>query len=151
MGAETPGRVMLQELADTARATFGARAVSILVADAGAGELVFAAVSGEGADTLSGRRISAARGIAGWVLETGQPLVVEDVTQDPRFAAGFARSTGYVPKGIMAAPIPGDEHPLGVMNVLDRARRPTRNLIEVDLLERFCRLVALALEAAGDA
>ena len=145
MGAETPGRVMLQELTDTARAVFGARAVSILVADADAAELVFAAVSGEGADTLPGRRISAARGISGHVLETGEPLVVEDVTQDARFAAGFARSTGYVPKGIMAAPIPGDERPLGVMSVLDRPHRSTLNLIEVELLERFCRLVGLAL------
>jgi GAF domain-containing protein len=151
VGSETPGRVMLQELADTARAVFGARAVSILVADADGGELEFVAVSGEGADTTPGRRISAARGIAGWVLEAGRPLVVEDVLQDPRFAAGFARSTGYVPKAIMAAPIPGEERPRGVMNVLDRARRPTRNLIEVDLLERFCRLASLALDAVGDA
>ena len=149
MGSVIPGRVMLQAIADTARAAFGARAVSILVADADAGELVFAAVAGEGADTMLGRRISAARGIAGWVLETGQPLVVEDVTKDPRFAAGFARSTGYVPKGIMAAPIRGDERPLGVMNVLDRPHRSTLNQIEVELLERFCHLVALALDGDG--
>src|ERR671915_1621977 len=104
---------MLQELADTARAVFGARAVSIALADEDAGELVFAAVSGEGAETTPGRRISAARGIAGWVLEAGRPLVVEDVAQDPRFAAGFARSTRHLPKAIMAPPIPGAERPLG--------------------------------------
>jgi GAF domain-containing protein len=135
---------MLQEIADTARAVFGARAVSILLADSDAGQLEFAAVSGEGSDTMPGRRISVARGIAGWVLEHGQHLVVEDVAQDPRFAAGFARSSGYVPKEIMAAPIPGA---LGVMNVLDRHHTATLGEIEVELLERFCRLVALALDA----
>jgi GAF domain-containing protein len=140
VGSET----MLQALADTARAVFGARAVSILVADGG--ELEFAAVSGEGSDSMPGRRISVGRGIAGWVLEHGQHLVVEDVAQDPRFAAGFARSSGYVPKEIMAAPIPGAERPLGVMNVLDRHHRATLGEIEVELLERFCGLVALALD-----
>jgi GAF domain-containing protein len=142
--------VLLQAIADTARAVFRARAVSILVADADAEELVFAAVAGEGADTMPGRRISVHRGISGWVLSTGQPLVVEDVTQDPRFAAGFARSTGYVPQGILAAPIPGDERPLGVVNVLDRPRRAATRVTEIELLERFCHLVAVALAADRD-
>jgi GAF domain-containing protein len=135
---------MLQAIADTARAVFGARAVSILVAVEDGKELEFAAVSGEGDDTTPGRRISAARGVAGWVFAEGRPLVVEDVTQDPRFAAGFARSTGYVPKAIMSAPVLGDDGPIGVMNVLDR-RRAGAGMAEVEILERFCHLAALAL------
>jgi GAF domain-containing protein len=136
---------MLQGLADTARAVFGARATSIMVADEATGELVFAAVSGEGADTMPGRRVPATQGIAGWVLAAGQSLVVEDVLQDPRFAESFARSTGYVPKGIMTAPLLGEDGPVGVMSVLDRPRRAEFSLIEVELLERFCHLATLAL------
>jgi signal transduction protein with GAF and PtsI domain len=109
-------------------------------------------VAGEGSDTMPGRRTPASAGIAGWVLAAAQPLTVEDVTQDPRFAASFARSTGYVPKGIMAAPILGDEGSIGVMSVLDRPRRSEFSLIEVELLERFCHLAALALvDGAGAA
>jgi len=136
---------MLQPLAETARAVFGARAVSILVAEEDSGQFLFAAVAGEGADTMPGTRIPAHTGIAGWVLAAGQPLVVEDVTQDPRFAADFARSTGYLPKGIMTAPILGEDGPIGVISVLDRPRRAEFSLVEVELLERFCHLVALAL------
>jgi GAF domain-containing protein len=136
---------MLQPLAETARAVFGARAVSILVAEEDSGQFLFAAVAGEGADTMPGTRIPANTGIAGWVLAAGQPLVVEDVTQDPRFAADFARSTGYLPKGIMTAPILGEDGPIGVISVLDRPRRAEFSLVEVELLERFCHLVALAL------
>jgi GAF domain-containing protein len=136
---------MLQGLADTARAVFGARACSIVLHDPEEDELVFEAVSGEGSDTMPGRRTPASAGIAGWVLAAEQPLTVEDVTQDPRFSAAFARSTGYVPKGIMAAPILGEEGSLGVISVLDRPRRSEFSLIEVELLERFCHLAALAL------
>jgi GAF domain-containing protein len=138
---------MLNALADTARAVFGARAVSILLADDEARELVFTAVSGHGAGTMPGQRIPADTGFAGWVFAAGQSLVVEDVTEDPRFAADYARSTGYVPKGIMTAPILGDDGPIGVISVLDRPRRAEFSLVEVELLERFCHLVALAVAA----
>ena len=85
---------MLQALADTARAVFGARAASVMVHDGESDELVFAAVSGEGTETLPGQRIPATAGISGWVFSTGEPVVLEDVTADARFAASFARSTG---------------------------------------------------------
>ena len=140
--------MMLDALAETARAVFGARAVSILVADGD--QLVFTAVAGEGAVTMPGERIPAATGMAGWVFAAGQPLVVEDVTQDPRFAADYARTTGYVPKGIMTAPLLGEDGPVGVISVLDRPRRAEFSLVEVELLERFCHLVALALAAGND-
>jgi GAF domain-containing protein len=140
--------MMLDALAGTARAVFGARAVSILVAEEG--ELVFTAVAGQGADSMPGQRIPAGTGMAGWVFAAGQPLVVEDVRQDPRFAADYARSTGYLPKGIMTAPILGDDGPIGVISVLDRPRRAEFSLVEVELLERFCHLVALALAAQNE-
>jgi GAF domain-containing protein len=136
---------MLQALADTARAVFGARAASVMTHDGESDELVFAAVSGEGAETLPGQRIPAGSGISGWVFSTGEPVVLEDVTADARFAASFAHSTGYIPKGIMAAPILGNDAPIGVISVLDRPRRVEFSLVEVELLERFCHLSALAL------
>jgi len=135
---------MLDCLAETVRAVFGARAVSIMVR--AGDQLVFAAVAGQGADTMPGRRIPAGTGMAGWVLAAGQPLVVEDVTQDPRFAADYARTTGYLPRGIMTAPLLGDDGPVGVISVLDRPRRTEFSLVEVELLERFCHLAVLALQ-----
>ena len=141
---------MLQALADTVRSVFGARAVSILLTEEDGRQLRFAAVSGDGEQTMTGRRIAANTGLAGWVLAAGQPLVVEDASRDPRFAADFARSTGYVPKGIMTAPILGDPGPVGVVSVLDRPLRAEFSLIEVELLERFCHLISLALSANGD-
>ena len=136
---------LLQGLVDTARAVFGARAASVIAHDGETDELVFAAVSGEGAETLPGQRIPATAGISGWVFATGEPVVLEDVTADTRFAASFAHSTGYIPKGIMAAPILGNDGPIGVISVLDRPRRVEFSLVEVELLERFCHLSALAL------
>ena len=97
-------------------------------------ELVFEAIAGHGADTLIGQRFPSSTGIAGWVLVTRQPLVIEDVTEDPRFAKDVAETTGYVPKGLMAVPLLHEERALGVLEVLDRPQRTQFSLVEMDLL-----------------
>ncbi len=145
LAAREAHRPLLQAIVEVARAIFGARAASIMLLDERAGELVFEAVTGEGEDTLVGRRIPADAGIAGWVAQSGQPLVVEDVASDPRFAVDQARRTGYVPKGLMSAPLLREERVLGVLNVLDRPERRRFSVAEMDLLGLFASQAAVAL------
>jgi GAF domain-containing protein len=145
LSAREGHRPLLQSIVEVACAIFGARAASIMLLDEATGELEFAAVTGEGEDTLVGRRIPRDTGIAGWVAESRQALVVEDVTADPRFAADEARRTGYVPKGLMAVPLLHDERVLGVLNVLDRPERRRFSVAEMDLLELFARQAAIAV------
>ena len=125
LGAEEEHRALLQSVVEVARAIFAARASSVFLLDEEADELVFEAVSGEGAESLIGQRIPSSTGIAGWVLVTRQPLVLEDVGYDQRFAKDVAESTGYVPKGLMCVPLLHEEKALGVLNVLDRASQFT--------------------------
>jgi GAF domain-containing protein len=80
------------------------------------------------------------------VAASGQPLVVEDVAEDPRFAADEARKTGYVPKGLMAVPLLREDRVLGVLNVLDRPERRRFSVAEMDLLGLFADQAAVALE-----
>ncbi len=138
---------LLDSIVQVARAIFGARAATILMLDKPNDELVFAAVAGEGEATMLGRRFPSSTGIAGWVLSSGQPLVIEDVTQDKRFASDVAQPSGYLPKGLMAAPLLGDEGVLGVLEVLDRPQRSKFSLIEIDLLGLFAHQAAIALDA----
>jgi GAF domain-containing protein len=145
LAAQAGHRPLLQAIVEVARAIFGARAASIMLLDEDVGELVFEAVTGEGEDTLVGRRIPTGTGIAGWVAGTGQPLVVEDVAADPRFALEEARRTGYVPKGLMAVPLLYQERVLGVLNVLDRPERRRFSVAEMDLLGMFASQAAVAL------
>src|SRR5262249_57825432 len=102
-----------------------------------ADERVFEGIAGPGEDTLLGQRFPSSTGVAGWVLVTRQPLVIEDVTEDPRFAKGFAEQTGYVPKGLMAVPLLHEERALGVLEVLDRPQRSQFSPVEMDLLGLF--------------
>lgn len=146
LGAEQDFRTLLQSVVEVARAIFGARASSALLLDAETDELVFEAVAGEGAEELVGRRFPSSTGIAGWVLVTRQSLVIEDVQADPRFGREAAESTGFVPKGLMAAPLLNDEQALGVLEVLDRPRQARFTLAEMELLGLFANQAAIALD-----
>lgn len=136
---------LLRSIVDVARAIFGAKASSIMLFDPESEELVFAAVSGEGESELVGRRMPASTGVAGWVLSSRTPLVLEDVQSDPRFARDVAEKTGYVPKGLMAVPLLDEELVLGVLQVLDRPQRSRFTLQEMELLGLFAGQAAIAL------
>jgi GAF domain-containing protein len=136
---------LLGSIVEVARAIFGAKASSILLHDEATDELVFAAVSGEGEEALVGKRFPSSTGIAGWVLSSRTPLVLEDVQNDPRFARDVAEGTGYVPNGLMAVPLLDDELALGVLQVLDRPQRARFSLQEMELLGLFAGQAAIAL------
>jgi len=146
VGSEESFRLLLQSVVEVARAIFGAQASSIFLLDEEADELVFEAIAGHGAETLLGKRFPSSTGIAGWVLVTRQPLVLEDAGEDPRFARDVAEATGYVPKALMAVPLLHEERALGVLEVLDRPARPGAALEDVELLGLFAGQAAIALD-----
>ncbi len=146
LGAEESYRGLLQSIVEVARAIFKARASSIFLLDEERDELVFEAVAGEGSESLVGRRFPSSTGIAGFVLVSRQPLVIEDVLADPRFSRETAESTGFVPKGLMAAPLLHDERALGVLEVLDRPKEARFTLAEMELLGLFANQAAIALD-----
>jgi GAF domain-containing protein len=146
VGSTESFQALLGAIGEVARAIFGAKASSILLLDEEADELVFEAVVGEGEESLLGMRFPADHGIAGWVLATRTPLVIEDVRTDPRFASDVAEGTGYVPSGLMAAPLLHDEEILGVLEVLDRPEQSHFSLQEMDLLGLFANQAAIAVD-----
>jgi GAF domain-containing protein len=146
LGAEKDYRELLRSIVEVARAIFHAKASSIFLLDEEADELVFEAVAGEGSESLVGRRFPSSTGIAGFVLVSRQPLVIEDVLEDPRFSRETAESTGFVPKGLMAVPLLHEERALGVLEVLDRPSDSRFTLQEMDLLGLFANQAAIALD-----
>ena len=146
VGSGDAFRELLAAIVEVARSIFGAKASSILLLDEDTEELVFEAVVGEGEGELLGMRFPAGHGIAGWVLATRTPLVIEDVRSDPRFATDVAEGTGYVPSGLMAAPLLHEERALGVLEVLDRPEQSAFSLAEMDLLGLFANQAAIAVD-----
>jgi GAF domain-containing protein len=144
--AEIPQSKLLQSIVEVARSVFGAAAASVLLVDQVNGDLVFEAVAGEGEHHLLGTRFPSGTGIAGWAMLSGQPLVIDDVTDSPRFARRAAESTGYVPRSIMAAPLICEGDCVGVLEVLDRDSRQRCDLGDMASLGLLATEMATVLE-----
>jgi PAS domain S-box-containing protein len=88
----------LQRTVHEVQRTMGADNVALLLLEPETGELVIRAWAGfPGGPTLMRRQVGI--GIPGWVVETGQPALIPDVSQDARYHAcdGDARSELCVP------------------------------------------------------
>jgi GAF domain-containing protein len=141
--------VPLQSIVDEARRTFAAQACSVMVHERDSQALRFAAVSGEGSDSLVGVRIPDTTGIAGVVLAAREPLFLDDVASDRRFAEDLAETIGYVPKRLIATPLLFEDRVLGVLEILDGlagARFGAREMAKLeDFAGRASHVVAFRL------
>src|SRR6266851_6743037 len=84
---------LLQLIITTTRDLVGAEEGSLLLVDEETGELIFH-VSSEETGKLTEQRIPAGRGVAGWVVEHGQSLTIDDPGRDPRFYSGVDTAVG---------------------------------------------------------
>ena len=124
---------------------FQARAASVILHDSATSELVVAAAAGQAGTGLTGMHIPVGLGIAGRVFADGEAVAVDDVADDESFAREIAAATGYVPTGLMAAPLTHADRVIGVLEVLDRPQFSRFSLAELDLLARYARVSAAAL------
>lgn len=137
---------LLQTIVEAAARIFGAAAASISLVDEAEQTLDFRVAYGAGRDEVLGMRIPIDQGIAGYVANSGQPIAISNVQQDPRFNQEFAKSTGYVPKSILATPLIIHDRVIGVMEVLDKIDAPAFGMQDMDLLGVFALQAAMAIE-----
>lgn len=137
---------LLRSIVETAARIFNAAAASILLVDQQEKVLVFRVAYGKSNSDLVGRKFPLAKGIAGYVAMTGQPLAVSNVQQDTRFNQDFAKSTGYVPSSILAVPLLASENVIGVMEVLDKINANSFGIQDMELLSMFAGQAAIAID-----
>jgi serine phosphatase RsbU (regulator of sigma subunit) len=99
-----------------------AEASSLLLLDESGKDLVFKITQGEKGEAIREVRIPVGKGIAGWVAEHRQPLLVPDVKLDPRFYSGIDEMTSFVTRSVMCVPLIAKGRLLGVVEVLNKTR-----------------------------
>ena len=83
-------------------------------------------------------------GIAGIVALNRQPVLVEDIENDPRFPAG--KRDHYKTKSFVSCPIMNQKKILGVLNINDKRDGTPFTADEFDLLKSIANYAAIALE-----
>ncbi len=111
---------------------------SLLVPDDDTDELVFVLTHGSTRERVVGRRMSADRGIAGWVLKTNRPALVNDAYTDDRFYTGIDEAVGYRTRSVLAAPLTGSDRIHGVIELINKQDGERFAEHDCDLLTILC-------------
>ncbi len=134
----------------TGRATdiLDAEAGSLLLdVEDGTGDLEFRVAIGGAGQAIVGRRIPARRGLVGQVAATGQPIIVNDVGADPRWAGELTKTGGFQTSTVLAVPLLTQDRVIGVLEVLNK-HSGAFTAEDVDLLTSFASQAAVAIENA---
>ncbi|HEC34309.1 MAG TPA: GAF domain-containing protein [Chloroflexi bacterium] len=142
---------LLDETLDCALALLDAADGSLLLVDEETDELVFVLVHGVVRETLPGYRFDRRQGIAGWVVEHAEPVIVNNVRADPRFLPKVDECLGFVTRSLVAVPLAARGRVLGVIEVLNKRFGEDFTDDDVSLLSVLATLCASALDYATSA
>ena len=93
-------------------------------------------------------QLAKGQGVAGWVWEHEEALIVPDVEKDPRFYSAIDQASGFKTKSILAVPLMAKNRIIGVAEVINRSDGKQFTEQDLDLFSTFCRQVSLAIENA---
>lgn len=121
---------------------------SLLLVDEAKQELYFELAVGKGAQALKDVRIKMGQGIAGWVAQNDEAVIVPDVSQDTRFFSKVDEKTKMETRSIVAVPVRYRDHCLGVIELINCVGNEGFQQRDLALLEALADFAAIALENA---
>lgn len=86
------------------------------------------------------------RGISGWVLEHGEPLLIADAYSDARFYPGVDQQTGFRSRSILCVPLLRNGQEIGVLQVLNPVGRRAFDEHDLEALTAYATLAAAAID-----
>lgn len=87
-------------------------------------------------------------GIAGWVIQNGEPLLVKDVSQDERFNKYKDEVSGLVARSVICAPLVFQDTVIGVIEALNKLDANDFNEQDLQVLAGLAPGAALTIENA---
>ena len=141
-------RSVLRDTIELTTVVLDAEAATLFLLDEEHQELIFAIPTGEKGEVLREYRIPVGEGIAGWVVQTGQSALVNDVQQDPRFLRQVDSTTGFTTRNVLCVPLQYQGRIIGALETLNK--RAPGGFTEEDQqwLEMLATQAAIAIENA---
>lgn len=136
---------LLTKIMEGARQICEVGADSILLLDKKKDELYFRIALGEKGDEIKKITLPVEEGIAGWVAKSGEPLIVNDVSADPRFSKKIDDVTKFKTKSILCVPIRFKDEILGVIEVLNKSNEKGFTDTDLQYLTVLASQAAVAL------
>ncbi|MFQ6131099.1 MAG: GAF domain-containing protein [Armatimonadota bacterium] len=152
VGIALSARLNLPDLLDTivylATSLLRAEASSLLLLNAQQDALEFVVALGAKGEEVKEHRVPLGQGIAGWVAQHGEPAVVPDVTEDPRFTGEIAEAVGFEVSSILCVPIKVQEDVIGVIELLNPVGDRPFDEDDVNILSILASQAGIAIRNA---
>jgi len=121
---------------------------SLLLLDEAKQELYFELAVGTASQALKDVRVKVGQGIAGWVAQYGETVVVPDTSKDTRFFSQVDEKTKTETQSIVAVPVKFRDTCLGVIELINCIGPDGFDARDLKLLEALSDFAAIALENA---
>lgn len=121
---------------------------SILLLNEGDTELRFAATTGSNKEKLMTMRVPVENSLAGTILHSGQPMVFDDVQQDPRHFDGIDKKIGFESRSMLGVPLQIHERGIGVLEAWNKIDSSEFSEEDGQVLMTLAAQAAVAIENA---
>ena len=121
---------------------------SLLLLDEKTQELCFEIAVGAGSEQLKDVRLKLGEGIAGWVAQHEEPVLVENVKKDSRFVPRVDELTQLNTQSVVCVPIKGRAKVLGVIELVNCEGKESFRKEDIPILKNLADYAAIAIENA---
>src|SRR5437870_11263910 len=145
-----PLKRAVDDLLGVAAQSVGSADASVLIRDGSEGGLKFLVAVSELEEELLKIRIPPGKGIAGLVFSSGQPMAVNDVSEEGSFWSEADKKTGFKTVTLLATPLRTRNETIGVLEFVNRPGEPPYPPFtpeEMDRAARFADLIARLVDA----
>ncbi len=139
---------VLQAVMELATKVVKAEASSLLLLDERTNELYFDVALGSAKESVKQIRLKVGEGVAGWVAKQKQPLIVNDVSKDPRFTGKVDKASNFKTKSLLVVPLLAKGKVIGVVEAINKEMSQGFSENDKEAFEIFASQSAIAIDNA---
>jgi HD-GYP domain-containing protein (c-di-GMP phosphodiesterase class II) len=121
---------------------------SLLLIDEETNRLYFEVALGDKEETVKTFHLEMGEGIAGWVAQHGEPLIVHDAQNDPRFFSEVDKKSKFTTRNVICVPVKVKDKTIGVLEAINKLGGGSFSEDDISIFQSLADQVAVALDNA---
>ncbi|MCX5858515.1 MAG: GAF domain-containing protein [Proteobacteria bacterium] len=141
--------VVRKKAMEAATHLMGAEVGSLLLVDQEKKELYFDVALGDKGDAVKQIRLKIGEGIAGWVAEKDEALLIPDVSKDPRHFRKADQKSTFSTRDMICVPVKAKDKMIGVLQAINKQGGQIFSQEDLELFKSLANQVAIAIDNAN--
>ncbi len=139
---------LLDDILENSKLVVDAEASSLLLFDPEEGKLHFQVATGDKGTLVKKYSVDMGAGIAGWVAQHQQSVLIEDCYNDARFNPDYDKKSNFKTRSMICVPLIRKNNLLGVIEVINKKGGGIFDERDLTIFETLASQCAIAIENA---